>query len=91
MNQQIKDFIERNKQAELGGGQEKIDKQKKAGKLTARERINVLLDKGTFVELDKFVIHQSHNLGMESFPVTERLMAVLFMFMRMILPCLVAR
>lgn len=65
MNQQIKEFIERNKQAELAGGQDKIDKQKKAGKLTARERINVLLDKGTFVELDKFVIHQSHNLGMD--------------------------
>lgn len=65
MNQQTIDFIERDKAAELGGGQAKIDKQKAGGKLTARERINILLDKGTFVELDKFVIHQCHNLGMD--------------------------
>lgn len=66
LNQQIKDFIERNKRAELGGGQDKIDKQKSSGKLTARERINILLDKGSFVELDKFVIHQCHNFGLEN-------------------------
>ncbi|NOZ83600.1 MAG: acyl-CoA carboxylase subunit beta [Epsilonproteobacteria bacterium] len=51
--------------AELGGGKEKIEKQHKAGKLTARERIEILLDPGSFVELDKFVVHQCHNFGME--------------------------
>lgn len=52
-------------EAELGGGQDKIDKQHKSSKLTARERINLLLDEGSFVELDKFVTHRCYNFGME--------------------------
>ena len=48
----IKDLEERRGKASLGGGQLKIDKQHEQGKLTARERINILLDKGTFVEVD---------------------------------------
>jgi len=47
-----------NEQAELGGGIERIKKMHAQGKLTARERIDKLLDKGTFVELDKFVVHR---------------------------------
>ncbi|HMK71709.1 MAG TPA: acyl-CoA carboxylase subunit beta [Myxococcaceae bacterium] len=50
--------------AELGGGQERIAKQHEAGKLTARERLDLLLDPGTFVELDKFVTHRSSDFGM---------------------------
>jgi propionyl-CoA carboxylase beta chain len=51
--------------AELGGGQERIDKQHAAGKLTARERLALLLDPGSFVEMDKFVTHRSADFGME--------------------------
>ena len=49
-----------------GGGADKIAKQHEAGKLTARERLDFLLDPGSFVELDMFVTHQSRNFGMES-------------------------
>ena len=50
---------------ELGGGQKRIDKQHKSGKLTARERLNKLFDENTFVELDAFVKHRCSNFGME--------------------------
>ncbi|HSP20512.1 MAG TPA: carboxyl transferase domain-containing protein, partial [Myxococcaceae bacterium] len=56
------DALER--QAELGGGAERISKQHEAGKLTARERLDLLLDPGTFVELDKLVTHRSAEFGM---------------------------
>ncbi|MAE09178.1 MAG: methylmalonyl-CoA carboxyltransferase [Bacteroidetes bacterium] len=56
---------EKSKLAELGGGQQRIDKQHKAGRLTARERINQLLDSGTFVEIDKFMTHRCTDFGME--------------------------
>src|SRR6476620_8282945 len=52
------------KQAELGGGEERIAKQHEAGKLTARERIDLLLDPGSFTELDKFVTHRAIDFGM---------------------------
>lgn len=52
--------------AELGGGHERIEKQHKSGKLTARERILKLLDTGTFCEIDKFVVHRSENFGSKS-------------------------
>ena len=48
----IKNLEQRREKALQGGGQAKIDKQHKSGKLTARERIDILLDKGTFVEID---------------------------------------
>ena len=51
-------------QAELGGGQERIDKQHQEGKLTARERIELLLDPGSFIELDKFKTHRADDFGM---------------------------
>jgi propionyl-CoA carboxylase beta chain len=54
-----------NQAAELGGGQERIDKLHSAGKKTARERINDLLDPGTFVEIDKLVMHQTRDFGMD--------------------------
>ncbi len=49
----------------LGGGQDRIDAQHAKGKMTARERINVLLDKGSFRELDAFVTHRTHDFGMD--------------------------
>jgi len=55
---------DQSKAAELGGGQERIEKQHQAGKKTARERITDLLDPGTFVEMDKLVMHQNHDFGM---------------------------
>jgi acetyl-CoA carboxylase carboxyltransferase component len=60
-----KQFDEMSKAAELGGGKERVDDQHKKGKLTARERLNLLLDQGSFNELDKFVIHRSTDLGMD--------------------------
>ena len=52
-------------EAALGGGAERIEKQHAAGKLTARERIDALLDPGSFVEMDKFVTHRCADFGME--------------------------
>src|SRR5690606_34843938 len=52
------------RQAELGGGEARIAKQHEAGKLTARERIELLLDPGSFCELDKFVTHRATDFGM---------------------------
>ncbi|QED26489.1 acyl-CoA carboxylase subunit beta [Microvenator marinus] len=66
MHPNYKKLQELNKQAELGGGQKRIDRQHESGKLTARERIDLLLDPGTFVELDKFVTHRCSDFNMES-------------------------
>ena len=54
-----------NKEALKGGGKEKIASQHKKGKLTARERIALLLDEGSFQEIDKLVRHRSHEFGLE--------------------------
>ncbi|HHY06447.1 MAG TPA: methylmalonyl-CoA carboxyltransferase, partial [Clostridia bacterium] len=54
------------KQIEAGGGEKAIAKQHQKGKFTARERLNQLLDPGSFTELDKFVAHRCVNLGMEA-------------------------
>src|SRR5690242_17273977 len=51
-------------EAELGGGQERIDAQHAKGKMTARERLDVLLDPGSFVELDRFVTHRTTDFGL---------------------------
>ena len=51
--------------AELGGGEARIRKQHEAGKLTARERIELLLDGGSFVEIDALVTHRCTDFGME--------------------------
>jgi propionyl-CoA carboxylase beta chain len=62
----FQEFIDKDRAAELGGGEKAIEKQKSAGKQTARERINMLLDNNTFVEVDKFVLHDSHNYNMQN-------------------------
>lgn len=65
-NEQLyKDFEALNKEASLGGGLNRIEKQHACGRMTARERIEMLLDKGTFNELDKFVVHRCTNFGMD--------------------------
>ena len=65
----MKDILEkldqRRAEARLGGGQKRIDAQHARGKLTARERIELLLDKGSFEEFDMFVEHRSTDFGME--------------------------
>jgi propionyl-CoA carboxylase beta chain len=56
---------QKHKEAELGGGIERITKHHASGRLTARERIATLLDDGSFTEIDKFVVHRCDNFGME--------------------------
>jgi propionyl-CoA carboxylase beta chain len=58
-----------NAEAELGGGPERIQAQHAKGKLTARERIQLLLDAESFEEFDKFVVHRCHEFGMEKHKV----------------------
>jgi len=58
-------LAERNRTAEAGGGEERTAKHRAQGKLTARERLGLLFDPGTFVEVDRFVTHQCTDFGME--------------------------
>jgi acetyl-CoA carboxylase carboxyltransferase component len=60
-----KKLRELRREAELGGGQKRIDRQHAKGKLTARERLDLLLDEGSFKELDMFVTHRCTDFGME--------------------------
>jgi acetyl-CoA carboxylase carboxyltransferase component len=62
----IKDLREREEKIKLGGGEERIKKQHTAGKLTARERIEKLLDPDSFVEFNMFAKHQCTDFGMEN-------------------------
>ncbi len=66
MKQKIEELKKLIDEAKAGGGQKKIDEQHKKGKLTARERLEILLDDGSFVELDMFVKHRSHDFGLEN-------------------------
>ncbi len=52
-------------ESRLGGGQTRIDQQHARGKLTARERLDLLLDPGSFVEFDAFVVHRSSDFGLD--------------------------
>ncbi len=61
----IQELEERRKRARLGGGQKRIDAQHGRGKLTARERIDVFLDEGSFEEWDMFVEHRCTDFGMQ--------------------------
>ena len=63
--EKIKQLIEKREQARLGGGEKAIQKQHERGKYTARERIEMLLDEGSFEEYDMFKEHRCHNFGME--------------------------
>lgn len=63
--QKIRELLEKREQAKLGGGEDKIASQHKKGKLTARERIDQLLDEGSFEEFDMFVTHRCNEFGIE--------------------------
>ena len=63
--ERIEELNRRLAAAEQGGGAERIRKQHEAGKLTARERIELLLDAGSFVEVDALVTHRCRDFGME--------------------------
>lgn len=66
MNKKIEELRKIRNEAVLGGGVKRIEAQHKRGKFTARERINLLLDDGTFHEMDMFVRHQSRDFGLEN-------------------------
>ncbi len=63
--EEVKSLISLREKARLGGGQKRIDSQHEKGKFTARERIAMLLDEGSFEEFDMFVTHRCTNFGME--------------------------
>ncbi|MCR8847060.1 acyl-CoA carboxylase subunit beta [Rossellomorea sp. SC111] len=63
--EKINELYDRRREVELGGGDEKIDKQHEKGKLTARERIDILVDPGSFVELNPFIEHRCSDFGLE--------------------------
>ncbi|TLY08749.1 MAG: acyl-CoA carboxylase subunit beta [Thaumarchaeota archaeon] len=62
----IKNFLHKRRQAEQGGGEEKIQAQHEKGKLTARERIDLLLDEGSFTEVDAMITHHYYEFDMQS-------------------------
>ena len=65
VQEKIELMNEKKEHIRQGGGQARIDKQHAKGKLTARERLNLLFDEGSFVELDMFMKHRCTNFGME--------------------------
>lgn len=65
-NKEMFEILEdKNERALQGGGEDRIAAQHQAGKMTARERLDFLLDPGSFVEMDRFVVHRCHDFGME--------------------------
>ncbi|MFQ5610991.1 MAG: acyl-CoA carboxylase subunit beta [Anaerolineae bacterium] len=65
LDPKIKNLRQLKKQARLGGGQKRIDAQHQKGKLTARERLVILLDEGSFREMDTFVTHRETQFGLD--------------------------
>ncbi len=65
MSHRLEELRRRHANAEAGGGVERRERQHKEGKLSARERIELLLDEGTFEEMDKLVRHRCHDFGMD--------------------------
>src|SRR4051794_5347780 len=65
VGERIEELRERKAETRQGGGEEAVRKQHARGKLTARERIDLLLDKGSFVETDALTRHRAHEFGME--------------------------
>jgi len=63
--EKINELIEKRAQAKLGGGEKRIDSQHAKGKLTARERIDLLLDENSFEEYDMFVTHRTKSFGLD--------------------------
>jgi propionyl-CoA carboxylase beta chain len=65
MREKLELLERRASEAEQGGGAERVAAQHAKGKLSARERLDILLDEGSFVELDRFVVHRSHDFGLD--------------------------
>jgi propionyl-CoA carboxylase beta chain len=63
--EKLNELYDKRREVELGGGDEKIEKQHEKGKLTARERIELLVDPGSFIELNPFLEHRSHDFGLD--------------------------
>ncbi len=63
--EKIRALVDKREEARLGGGEKRIDAQHEKGKLTARERINLLLDEGSFEEYDMFVTHRTFSFGLD--------------------------
>ncbi|MCX8103819.1 MAG: acyl-CoA carboxylase subunit beta [Candidatus Bipolaricaulota bacterium] len=68
MEDRLHALARRHQRARLGGGPERVERQHKSGKLTARERLEILLDDGSFVELDPFVVHRTTDFPLEKIP-----------------------
>src|SRR5687768_10990688 len=64
MREKLKQLEALRRQSELGGGEARVKAQHERGKLSARERLDLLLDEGSFVELDRFVTHRSSAMGL---------------------------
>src|SRR5919201_503819 len=64
LEEKLQELKKRDRLAEEGGGLQRRERQHKEGKMSARERIEFLLDEGTFEETDKLVTHRSHDFGM---------------------------
>lgn len=65
IQEKIQELLNMRQKARLGGGEQKIQAQHEKGKFTARERIEMLLDEGSFEEFDMFVSHRTHDFGLE--------------------------
>src|SRR5437868_14544128 len=65
MREKLDLLARRRAEAEQGGGEARVKAQHAKGKLSARERLDLLLDEGTFVELDRFVVHRSTDFGLD--------------------------
>jgi len=68
LKENIDHIHELSRQAELGGGEERLKRQRANGRMTARERIEFLLDRGSFVELDKFKVHRIADFDVQKIP-----------------------
>src|SRR5438045_5186553 len=63
--ERLKRLLQMKDQARLGGGAKRIEAQHERGKLTARERLDILLDPGTFEELDQLMVHRATEFGLD--------------------------
>ncbi len=66
MQERLNDLNRRKEEAALGGGAQRLQAQREKGKLTARERIALLVDQGTFEEFDSLVVHRANDFGVEN-------------------------
>jgi len=65
MRQKLEELERRRAEAEQGGGEKRLKAQHEKGKLSARERLDLLLDEGSFIEFDRFVTHRSTDFGLD--------------------------